>query len=305
MSFNDASDRKRKPTNIVPETVSSNDEGRNPKERKSRRVSTDASASTAASLQVVTENAAAANTASAATEHEDLTRSIGKMIEDLFCSDSAKVDALDVLDLYFMRNKKKRELFVTAGGCFVLVQLMKTCLNVAIARIAATDQVAELNELAELTTLRTTLGVITNLTFNHDDSRVGITAVGGVEALVKVMQTFPKCQYLQAYACATLTNLACCSVGKAKAIESGGIQVLLAAINNHLNSSLICERACWVLVSIVTGSKENTGLLITLGGGAAVAKVRTKWPDNDEVQTQVRKLVKIIAADWKAWDDEE
>jgi hypothetical protein len=55
----------------------------------------------------------------------------------------------------------------------------------------------------------------------------------------------------------------------------------------------------------VEGSKENTGLLITLGGGAAVAKVRQKWPDNDEIQTQVRRLANCFVAEWKAWDDEE
>jgi hypothetical protein len=35
-----------------------------------------------------------------------------------------------------------------------------------------------------------------------------------------------------------------------------------------LNSAGVC--------GIVNASKENTGVLITLGGGAAVAKVRTK-----------------------------
>jgi hypothetical protein len=56
-------------------------------------VSTNASASTAASLQVdtpvPTENAATANTASAATEYEFM-QSIGKLILDLTHSDNAK-----------------------------------------------------------------------------------------------------------------------------------------------------------------------------------------------------------------------
>jgi hypothetical protein len=59
------------------------------------------------------------------------------------------------------------------------------------------------------------------------------------------------------------------------------------------------------ILHIVKGSKENTGRLITLGGAAAVAKVRTKWSDNDDVQTQVRKLADLIVSEMKAWAGEE
>jgi hypothetical protein len=55
----------------------------------------------------------------------------------------------------------------------------------------------------------------------------------------------------------------------------------------------------------VLGSEENTGLLITLGGGAVVAKVRTKWPNDDNPQTKVRRLTNLIAAEMEAWADEE
>jgi hypothetical protein len=42
-----------------------------------------------------------------------------------------------------------------------------------------------------------------------------------------------------------------------------------------------------------------------LGVAAAVAKIRTKWPDNDKVQAQVRKLAKLLAAEMTAWADKE
>jgi hypothetical protein len=300
--------RKRKQTWTFQDGLVSSDDGQI--NSKARRVSTDASALATASLQVDTpvasEEVTAANAASAVTEDEGLNQSIGKMIQDLAHSNNAKVKAaLVALDLDFMADKKKRESFVTAGGCFVLVQLLKKCLDKAIDGIPACGRVTEVNEFAKLKTLRKAFNVITNLTFEHDESKVGISTIGGVEAVVKVMKTFPKCQALQERACRVLINLACCGIGKKQAIESGGIQVILAAIHNHLDSANVCESACWTLKNIVSGSKENTGLLINLGGGAAVAKVKTKWPDNDDVQTQVRKLVKIIAAEWKAWDDEE
>jgi hypothetical protein len=53
------------------------------------------------------------------------------------------------------------------------------------------------------------------------------------------------------------------------------------------------------------GSKDNAGLLITLGGGAAVAKMRTKWPDNAIVRYRVRRLANLIASEMKTWADDE
>jgi hypothetical protein len=302
MSSDHANDRKRNPIDI-PETASS-DDGQNPKEgsKKARRLSKNLSESTPASLPVdtpeVTENATTTKAAS--------IESIGALIQDLFCSDNAKINAaLDALDLDLEKDKEKCDILVTAGGCLALVQLLKKCLEKAINEFPACDQITELNELAELTTLNKMLYVTTSLTFRNDESMVAIPAIGGVEAVVKAMQTFPKCQELQWRACEALVNLACCSIGKTKAIESCGIEVILAAVNIHLNAADVCEKVCWAMANIVRGSKENTGLLISLCGGAAVAKVRTKWSENDKVQTQVRKLAKLLAAEMKAWADEE
>jgi hypothetical protein len=292
--------RKRKQTTTIPEVLVSSDESKN----KARRVSTSAAAPTAAALQT-TEAASVANTAP--TESID---SIGKTIQDLLHSDNAKVHAaLDALDLAFIKDKKKCDEIQAVGGCLALVLLLKkNCLDKAIATIPACDQVTELwelNELAELTTLHKALNVIIILTFQHDESRVGIAAIGGVEAVVKVMKAFPKCQRLQEVACTALHNLMYKSVtGKKKAIESGGIEVVLAAVNNHLVSPEVCENVCGGLINIVIGSKENTELLISLGGAAAVANVRREWPDNDKVQKYVRRLAKMFAAHFVSWEDE-
>jgi hypothetical protein len=72
-----------------------------------------------------------------------------------------------------------------------------------------------------------------------------------------------------------------------------------------LGSARLCEAACWSLSNMVTSSKENTKLLISLGGGAAVAKVGTNWPDNDNIQIQVRALASLFVAEWKIFADEE
>jgi hypothetical protein len=228
------------------------------------------------------------------------------MIQDLAHSDNARVDAaLAALNLLLLHDKENRDTVTLWGGCAALVHFLKDRLKKATKKVSACDQVSELNELAELKTLHKTLGAIVNLTCKSEMGKLGIVTVGGVEAVVRVMKTFSKCQALQEYACCVLRNLVgSCSIGKVKVIESGGIELLLAAVNNHLNSADVCQYACWALRNIASGSKENTGLLISLGGGAAVAKVRTKWPDNNDVKARVRKLSNLIGAEMKDWADE-
>ena len=108
-----SNDRAHKPKNILKE-VSINDinNGRNPKkyDNKACKGSTNASASTAVSLQadtlVLTEKAIAANTASAATEYE-LSQRTGKLILDIAHCDNAKVNtALKVVNNLSSDKKK-------------------------------------------------------------------------------------------------------------------------------------------------------------------------------------------------------
>jgi hypothetical protein len=233
-------------------------------------------------------------------DDEESLEGVEKLIHDLSNSDNAKVNAaLDALFLDIDKDKEKCDTVTAWGGCGALVHLLKDRLKKAMKKVPVCAQATELNEL---TTLHKTLNVIIILTFQHDESRVGISAIGGVEQVVKIMKTFPECQALQGRACAALRNLAGCSIGTEKAIESSGIEVLLATINNHyLGSAILCENACSALGNIARESKENLGLFISLGGATAVAKVRTKWPDNDGVQTQMRRLASLMVMEMKTW----
>jgi hypothetical protein len=240
-------------------------------------------------------------------KEEDKSREgVGKLIQDLFHSDDAKVNAaLKALDLDRCDDEEKWDTFIVWGGCPALVHLLTDRLKKAMQKIPACYQVREVNGLPELETIEHILRVMVLLTFYSEIGRVGIATVGGVEAVVNVMKTFPKCQTLQWRGCGALVNSSCCSIGIAKAVESGGMEVLLTAVTNHLDSAIICQNACPAIFNIASGSKENAGLLIGLGGGAAVAKVRTKWRDDDKVQKWVRKLANLFAFEWKAWADEE
>jgi hypothetical protein len=64
------------------------------------------------------------------------------------------------------------------------------CLKKATGKIPARDRATELDELDELQTLDKSLGVIANFAYYNNEIRVGIRSFGGVEAIVKVMQTF-------------------------------------------------------------------------------------------------------------------
>jgi hypothetical protein len=227
---------------------------------------------------------------------------VRKLIKDLFRSSNTEINAgLVALRVDLYKDKDKCDIFTYLGGCDALVQLAKNCLEKAKRIIPACDQVANLIELAELTTLDKTFRAITNLTYHNEASSSGIIVIGGAEVVVDVMKTFPKCQVLQESSCDILNNLACCSIGKNKTVEMGGIEVAMAALSNHLDSAIACEWACWALVNMVKESKENIALCISLGGGAVVPKVKNKWPYNEKVYSGVQQLAKLIRDEMKTW----
>jgi hypothetical protein len=289
MSHAPSSYRKRKA--VEEPEVATNRDDQTPKDGEALRMSLDSmTLSQIASLHrnapLATERVGTASkpSASNAREHKASMGRIRETVQDLSGSGNVEVNAaLVALSMDVKLDATTRDNIVAADGCHALVQLLKNCLEKGIAGFPACDQVTELIELAELTILHNALLAITNLTYRHVNSRVCITAIGGVEAAIKVMKTFPKCQTLQERACAALLNLMCNNVtGKKRAIESDGIKIVLAAINNHLGSSILCRASSVALFNMILGIKKNTELLKCLGGGAAIFKVRAKWPDIDE-----------------------
>jgi hypothetical protein len=253
MSSEDTNDRKRKPTAEPEAVVSSQDQNHNTRDSKAPRASSDYSVSSVASAHttalVKTEEFSTTDATSVSDpEQEEPMQSIGAWIQDLFHSDNCKVNAaLNALFLNLGNDKEK----IDTKRSLKKVTKMKT--------IPARDQVAKLNELAavELKTIIKSLWIITILTRTQDLSKVGIIAVGGMEVVAEVMKTLPKCVASQGTACGVLVNLACCNSGKQKAAETGAVEVMLAALKNHLDSAYVCGRACGGLGNILVGSKEN------------------------------------------------
>jgi hypothetical protein len=238
-----------------------------------------------------------------ATMPELTVETIGSQIEELF--DTSKVnDVLDAFDANLYEDKKKCDKMVTVGGCHALVQLVKNCVAEAIENIPDHDQVTDLLQ-PELKTLFKALAVITNLTYHHEESQIGITVIGGVGDVVKVMETFPLNRELQRSVCAALCNLTCCPAGKKKASEAGGIPALIAAVTNHTDSALICQHACDTLENVIDGSIEQIKVFMTAGGVTALTKVRDVWPENKRIQASVLGLSKLIRQEMKSWINEE
>jgi hypothetical protein len=300
LSYEVVNARKRKPSTKITERVVSSNDYHIPKRSKTCEVSPSKTKAAVKTERASTTNAASTSDAAP----EKMLQRIGKTIRDLFHPDNAKVlAALHALCADIKMDKNNREHVVTVGGCFALIRHVKNCLQTAIGKIPKCEQVTKLNELPELNTLNESLNVIKTLADLHPASTFGITAIGGVEAVVKVMKVFPKCASLQSSAARLLVQLTSSNItGKNIAVETGGIQILLAAVNNHLGSAEICRHAFWALDNMVEGSKqENTALMVSLGGTAAVDKVRTKWRDNGKVQEQVRRLLACIISQLKTW----
>jgi hypothetical protein len=197
---------------------------------------------------------------------------MGIYVQCLFSTERTRVQAaLDALVQNLHTNPRKCSDIVTVGGCFALVQLVRMCLQKASTQKAsrrsrcASHLVTELDQRVDLNVMCHALRVMIRLTYRHDDSKLGINAIGGVQVVVDVMRTFPLCCELQRTACNTLYNLTCCTIGKKKAVESNAMQVLLDAVHNHQEHAQLCERALFSMQHIIKGNKERTKLFLASG----------------------------------------
>ena len=79
-----------------------------------------------------------------------------------------------------------------------------------------------------------------------------ICSMGGVEAVIQAMQTFPDATGLQECGCLVLGNLACDSPGLALTVEqAGGIEQILQAAQHHPGSVVVQSAVCNALQNIL------------------------------------------------------
>jgi hypothetical protein len=77
-----------------------------------------------------------------------------------------------------------------------------------------------------------------------------------------------------------------------RAIESGGIEVILVAVTNHVDSAKLCERACCALHNIANNDKEKIWLVISLG-------VELLWPKSER-SGWITTMFKLRCKHWPA-----
>jgi hypothetical protein len=110
------------------------------------------------------------------------------------------------------------------------------------------------------TCLHKILHILIGSTHCLDESKFELVAIGGMETVVEIIKTFPKCQALQQTAYALLLKFACCRIGK-KSRQNVRNRVLLAAYKQSLGLCLHM-RPCML-------DYENTELFICLDGATA------------------------------------
>jgi hypothetical protein len=105
--------------------------------------------------------------------------------------DSANVTAaLDALYMDFYENKLD-PISVTPDAPLPLCAAREGLLKKATENIPACDRVSRMNDFTELKPLNAAIDAIVLLTRRHDESRVEISKIGGVEDIMNVMESFP------------------------------------------------------------------------------------------------------------------
>jgi hypothetical protein len=85
---------------------------------------------------------------------------------------------------------------------------------------------------------------------------------------------------------------ASCDLGKKKALEAEQtLEGFLAAVKNHLSSFFLCKDAVLAIGNVITNDNKGIKLLLRSGGVAAAIKVKEQWPDHDDIQQAVKKLM--------------
>jgi hypothetical protein len=280
-------DRKRKSTEAPEPVVRNTVDESCQRDTRPRRVSTEGASSVTLTYASMATGTLEQNHAMPPIESLE---SIRKLIQDLSSPDGDVVASLYTLDRYVFESDTGSQILqeiIEVGGCRALVQLAKTFLEKARMGIPNCDRVTELTGFTMI--LRNTFIIMIALTYAHPVCKDFISSIGGVEVLVEVLTTFPKCEDLQSASCKVLCNLSTTSVGAEKASEAGAIKVLVGAVKNYPANEYLFVYCCDALADMCESNFERTKTLIDLGG-------ITTWPDNPEARVAAQRLLQVMAA---------
>ena len=124
--------------------------------------------------------------------------------------------------------------------------------------------------------LKNACKALKNLSEANDDNRKRIAQAGGIETVVRVMNENPTAELLVEHACIVLAHLSWhndqqnheasnerrCLIG-----ESGGVEAILGAMQQHPTAAVLLKYACWALQNLCVGNNDDNKQRIAQAGG--------------------------------------
>ena len=111
-----------------------------------------------------------------------------------------------------------------------------------------------------------------------------LVAAVTLEAVIQCMQSYPGHVGVQVEGCFALMCLALEGAHKVRAVEAGGINVILAAMAQHRDSTEVQEQGCWALGSVAANNPANQRTIAEKGGIEAVFHAMTQHSHHEGVQ---------------------
>ena len=140
------------------------------------------------------------------------------------------------------------------------------------------------------------LGVLGSLA-SHDISKDSMVLEGAIEVVVVAMQTY-SASLIQERACACLRHLAYQNRNNKFAISSaGGIDVILNAMERHIDCATVEDEACGALwsLSFVPPNREK---IVSLDGVSKLILAMRKFPGNASIQGRVCGSLSNLSLDF-------
>jgi len=130
---------------------------------------------------------------------------------------------------------------------------------------------------------------------SHETVVVPIVSIGGIEAVLSSMKTFPDVQSVQRSGCGALIVFICNKEDSAKhlVLKLGELSTVINAMKAFPNNVDIQKCVCMMLYEISRWSETKTGIG-KAGGIVAIASAIENHPDSDDVQKCARKAMQNL-----------
>lgn len=132
------------------------------------------------------------------------------------------------------------------------------------------------------------------------DCQKRLSAIGGIEVVVKAMEAHLSAIEVQTNGCLAISNLAAENAENQRSINSGGgIDAIIKAMHTHDAVEEVQAAACWALCNLAT-DEENQDKIGSLGGIATVTAAVARF-SSSEVQERGSLTLAHLQEAAKRW----